>query len=158
MFRTAKLLAVGALAAGLSVCAAQAQDRVQAGQLTCDVSAGIGLIIGSQRSMNCTFTPSIPGQIEYYTGTISKLGIDLGVTSNSVMVWLVWAPTTRPLGALAGNYAGATAEATVVAGLGANVLVGGSNQTVALQPLSLSGQVGLNVAAGVAGLQLQFVR
>ena len=137
---------------------AQAQDRVQSGSLTCDVSAGIGLIIGSQRNVSCTFTPSLPGPIEYYTGTISKLGVDLGVTAGGVMVWLVFAPTSRPVGALAGTYVGGSAEASVIAGVGANALVGGSNRAVALQPLSVSGQVGLNIAAGVAGLDLRFVR
>ena len=137
---------------------AQAQDRVQSGSLTCDVSAGIGLIIGSQRNVSCTFTPSLPGPIEYYTGTISKLGVDIGVTAGGVMVWLVFAPTSRPVGALAGTYVGGSAEASVIAGVGANALVGGSNRSVALQPLSVSGQVGLNIAAGVAGLDLRFVR
>jgi hypothetical protein len=137
---------------------AQAQDRIAAGSLTCDVSAGIGVIIGSRRSVNCTFAPSLPGPVEYYTGTITKLGVDIGVTSGSVMVWLVYAPTTRPLGALAGTYGGATAEATFAVGLGANVLIGGSNRTVALQPISVSGQTGLNVAAGVAELDLRFAR
>jgi len=137
---------------------AQAQDRVQSGSLTCDVSAGIGLIIGSQRNVSCTFTPSLPGPIEYYTGTISKLGVDIGVTGGGVMVWLVFAPTNRPVGALAGTYVGGSAEASVIAGVGANALVGGSNRSVALQPLSVSGQVGLNIAAGVAGLDLRYVR
>lgn len=136
----------------------QAQERVAAGSLTCDVSAGIGLIIGSQRNVSCTFTPSTPGPIEYYTGTISKLGVDIGVTTGGVMVWAVYAPTNRPAGALAGTYAGAAAEASVIAGLGANALVGGSNRTIALQPFSVQGQVGLNIAAGVAGLNLSYVR
>ncbi len=137
---------------------ANAQDRVAVGSLTCDVSAGFGVIIGSRKAVNCTFAPSLPGPVEYYTGTITKLGVDIGITSGSVMVWLVYAPTTRPLGALAGSYGGATAEATFVAGLGANVLVGGSNRTVALQPVSVQGQTGLNVAGGVAQLDLAFVR
>jgi hypothetical protein len=156
MFRnviTAAALVLAALSGS-----AQAQDRVQSGSLTCDVSAGIGLIIGSQRNVSCTFTPSSPGPIEYYTGTISKLGIDLGVTTGGVMVWLVFAPTTRPVGALQGTYAGAAAEASVVAGIGANALIGGSNRTVTLQPFSVQGQVGLNIAAGVAGLDLNWVR
>lgn len=157
MFRIVLTLASLAIAAAFSG-SASAQDRVQAGSLTCDVSAGIGLIIGSQRSVNCSFTPSVPGPIEYYSGTISKLGVDVGATARSVMVWLVWAPTNRPVGGLTGSYGGATAEATVVAGLGANVLVGGSNRTVALQPLSVTGQTGLNVAAGVAELDLRFMR
>jgi hypothetical protein len=137
---------------------AAAQDRVQAGTLGCDISAGIGLILGSQRTLNCTFTPATPGPVEYYTGTISKFGIDVGTTTGGTMTWLVYAPTSRPLGGLAGDYGGATAEATVGAGLGANVLLGGSNHTVALQPLSVQGQTGFNVAAGVAGLQLSYTR
>jgi hypothetical protein len=46
----------------------------------------------------------------------------------------------------------------VVAGVGANVLIGGSNRTVTLQPVSFQGQSGLNVAAGVAGIDLRWVR
>jgi hypothetical protein len=156
MFRT--IITSAALVLAALTGSAQAQDRVQSGSLTCDVSAGIGLIIGSQRNVSCTFTPSLPGPIEYYTGTISKLGVDLGVTAGGVMVWLVFAPTNRPVGALAGTYVGGSAEASVVAGVGANALLGGSNRSVALQPLSVSGQVGLNIAAGVAGLELRYVR
>jgi hypothetical protein len=156
MFRT--FITAAALVLAALSGSAQAQERVQAGQLTCDVSAGIGLIIGSQRNVSCTFTPATPGPIEYYTGSISKLGIDLGVTTGGVMVWLVWSPTNRPVGGLTGNYVGASAEASVVAGLGANALIGGSNRSVALQPLSVQGQVGLNIAAGVAGLELRYVR
>jgi hypothetical protein len=135
-----------------------AQDRVAVGTLTCDVSAGFGLIIGSQRSVNCTLAPAVPGPVEYYGGTITKVGVDIGVTSSAVMVWLVYAPTNRPIGALQGNYVGATGEATFVVGLGANVLVGGSNRSVALQPVSIQGQTGFNVAGGVAELALRFNR
>jgi hypothetical protein len=156
MFRT--FITAAALALAALSGSAQAQERVQAGSLTCDVSAGIGLIIGSQRNVSCTFTPSSPGPIEYYTGTISKIGIDLGVTAGGVMVWLVFSPTNRPVGGLSGNYVGGSAEASVIAGVGANALIGGSNRAIALQPLSVSGQVGLNIAAGVAGLDLRYVR
>jgi len=137
---------------------AVAQERVQAGTLGCDISAGIGLIIGSQRTVSCTFTSSTPGPVEFYTGTISKFGLDIGATTGGVMTWVVYAPTSRPAGGLAGNYGGASAEASLVAGLGANVLVGGSSRTVALQPLSVQGQMGINVAAGVAGLHLRYMR
>ena len=156
MFRT--FITSAALVLAALTGSAQAQDRVQSGSLNCDVSAGIGLIIGSQRNVSCTFTPSLPGPIEYYTGTISKLGVDLGVTTGGVMVWLVFAPTNRPVGALAGNYVGGSAEASVVAGVGANALLGGSNRSVALQPLSVQGQVGLNVAAGVGALELHLAQ
>jgi hypothetical protein len=150
------LTAAAALAT--SIGPAQAQERVQAGTLGCDISGGIGLIIGSQRALNCSFTPSLPGPAEFYVGTLTKFGVDIGVTGGGVMVWLVYAPTSRPAGALAGSYGGATAEATVVAGVGANVLLGGSNRTVTLQPVSFQGQSGLNVAAGVAGIDLRWVR
>lgn len=154
-----RMIGLAAAAAAVMLCGPTlAQERTQVGTLGCDVSAGIGFIVGSQRTVNCTFTPSVPGPIEVYTGSISKFGLDVGATSGGGMVWLVYAPTTRPAGALAGSYAGASAEATVVAGLGANVLVGGSNRTVALQPVSVQSQTGLNLAVGVAGLELRFMR
>jgi len=155
-FAGVALTAAAALAT--SIRPAQAQERVQAGRLGCDISSGIGLIIGSQRALNCSFTPSLPGPVEFYVGTLTKFGVDIGATGGGVMVWLVYAPTSLPAGALAGSYGGATAEATVVAGVGANVLIGGSNRTVTLQPVSFQGQSGLNVAAGVAGIDLRWVR
>jgi hypothetical protein len=137
---------------------AQQVDRTKVGTLTCDISGGIGMIIASKKDLPCMFTPAHPGPREVYVGDISKIGIDLGATTGGQMVWAVFAPTTEHYGALSGTYVGATAEATIGAGLGANVLVGGSNRTVALQPLSVQGQTGLNVAAGVAGLTLRPAR
>jgi hypothetical protein len=152
---------LGALIFGLALAfspgSAQAQ-RVRAGILNCDVSAGIGLIIGSQRQVNCLFTPDLPGPQEAYYGNITKFGLDLGATAGGALVWAVYADTSRGYGFLAGDYAGASGEATVAVGLGANVLVGGSNRTVALQPLSVTGQVGLNVAVGVANLSIRPAR
>ena len=133
-------------------------NYVQAGVLDCDVSAGIGLIITSNKEVTCLFKPVNNAPQEVYIGGISKFGLDLGATGRGQMLWSVYAPTNRPFGALAGNYVGATAEATVAVGLGANVLVGGSNQTITLQPLSVQGQVGLNIAAGVAELRLRTVQ
>jgi hypothetical protein len=153
---SAVAVATAALMSGAAM--AQPIQRVQAGTLSCDISGGIGLIIGSQRTLSCAFTPSIPGPVEFYAGTLTKLGVDIGITAGGVMVWAVYAPTTRPGGALAGAYGGATAEASVIAGVGANVLIGGSNRTIQLQPLSVQGQAGLNVAAGVAGIDLRWVR
>jgi Protein of unknown function (DUF992) len=137
---------------------AQIPDRVQAGTLTCDISGGIGFVIGSQKALNCSFVPTLPGPPEFYSGVINKLGVDLGGTRGGVMVWAVYAPTTRTAGSLAGIYAGASAEITVGAGVGANILVGGSNGTVELQPVSVQQQTGINVAAGVAEIELHFVR
>lgn len=137
---------------------AQGPARTKVGTLTCDISAGIGLIIASKKNVTCMFTPSQPGPREVYTGSISKFGLDVGATAGGEMIWAVFAPTDRKFGALAGQYGGASAEATVGAGLGANVLIGGSNRTVTLQPVSVTGQTGLNLAVGVAGLELHPAR
>ena len=148
-------LAAFAIAAtvALTIPASAQANRTKVGTLSCDISGGIGLIITSKKELTCMFTPSQPGPKEVYVGSITKFGLDLGATVGGEMVWAVYAPTTRKFGALAGDYGGATAEATVGAGLGANVLVGGSDRTVALQPVSVQGQAGLNVAAGVADLR-----
>jgi hypothetical protein len=137
---------------------AQGRERTKVGTLTCDISGGIGLIITSKKDVTCMFTPSQPGPREVYVGSITKFGLDLGATAGGEMIWAVYAPTTRRFGALAGHYGGASAEATVGAGVGANVLVGGSNRTVTLQPISVQGQAGLNLAVGVAGLELRPAR
>lgn len=147
-----------ALAAATATASAQPVQRVKVGTLTCDISAGIGMIIGSRKTVQCLFAPDMPGAEEAYQGSINKLGIDIGATSGGQMVWIVFAPTTLTFGALAGTYVGATAEATLAVGLGANALIGGSNRTVALQPLSMQGQTGLNIAGGVAELVLDRVR
>jgi hypothetical protein len=152
------VMTASVFAAGMAVAQQPPGERVQAGTLTCDISGGVGFIIGSQKALNCSFVPAVPGPPEFYAGVISKLGIDLGATAGGVMVWAVYAPTTRGAGSLAGTYGGASAEATVGAGVGANVLVGGSNRTVELQPLSVQGQTGINVAAGVAQIELRWVR
>jgi hypothetical protein len=153
---TRTLLALSALALGMG--AAQAQTRpVQIGTLDCDVSGGVGLIVASQKQMRCVFRRS--GQDEIYVGRITRYGLDIGATGPGRMVWSVFAPTTGiGRGALAGAYAGASAQATVGAGVGANVLVGGGRRSFSLQPLSVQGQTGLNLALGVAGLDLALAR
>ena len=146
------------IAAAVWQAPASAQERVQVGTLECDISAGLGFIIGSQKRLSCLFVPAQPGPQEVYEGVINKFGLDLGATAGGKMVWAVYAPTDRWRNALAGSYVGASADASVGIGGGANVLVGGSNRTVALQPLSLQGQVGLNLAIGVADLELRPLR
>ncbi len=131
--------------------------RVQIGTLNCSLSSSIGMVVGSQRNVNCLFKAD-GGPDEAYTGTLTRVGLDVGVTSGGAIIWGVFASTNRYVGMLTGTYAGASAEASIAAGLGANVLVGGSNRTVALQPLSVQGQVGLNAAAGVSALDLHLAR
>jgi hypothetical protein len=153
----AVLIAVAALA----ICATDPVDaqprRVQVGSLACSISAGVGLLVASQRNVSCNFQPD-NGPPEAYTGTITRVGVDVGFTTGGAMVWGVFTDTNRYAGMLSGTYAGATAEATIAAGLGANVLIGGSNHSVALQPLSVQGQVGLNVAAGIGALELHLAQ
>jgi hypothetical protein len=137
--------------------AASAQSGVKVGNLTCNVSSGFGFVFGSSRGLNCTFAG--PLGIEYYTGTINKFGVDIGYTTGGVMVWTVVAPTAQLVpGSLAGGYAGATASATIGVGVGANALIGGSGNTIALQPLSIEGNQGLNVAGGIGAISLAPVR
>jgi hypothetical protein len=151
--------AIGALglAAGVLAIAAPAEAQgVRIGVLTCNVSSGFGFVFGSSRALNCTFSPS-QGRPEHYTGSISRFGVDIGYIQAGVIVWGVFAPAANPApGSLAGNFGGATAGATVGVGLGANVLVGGSNNSIALQPVSIEGTTGLNVAAGIAAMSLTF--
>jgi hypothetical protein len=139
---------IAALAAGPG----SAQTRIKTGTLVCDISGGFGMIIASKKAVACTFR-STSGREETYSGTFTTVGIDIGVTTAETVVWAVFQPADQPW-SLSGTYVGATAEATVVAGLGANVLVGGSANSVALQPVSVSSQTGLNIAAGIGGLAL----
>src|SRR5258707_13634002 len=138
-----KAIAAAALALALASSGPAAAQRIKAGMLNCDVSAGWGWVIGSVKSVSCLFTPDLPGPQEAYVGSISKFGVDIGATGRQHMAWGVYAETWGGRGALAGDYAGPTGQGTVAVGLGANVLVGGSNGTVALHPLSRTGQTGL---------------
>lgn len=159
MFRNLGLV-TGALGLTLAMLSgsgpAQAQGGVQVGSLTCNVSGGWGFVFGSSKAMRCTFARA-GGPPEHYAGSINKFGVDIGYTQGGVLVWGVFAPTANLApGALSGNFVGATGSATVGVGAGANVLVGGSNRTISLQPLSIEGNTGLNVAAGVASMSLRY--
>lgn len=154
-----KIIGLAAAAAVAMVATtAGARERTQVGELRCDIAGGIGLVLGSQKDVNCTFVSASHHHAEHYVGTLTRIGVDLGVSNGAVMVWGVYAPTERRAGALAGSYGGATADASVGAGAGANVLVGGNDRTVELQPVSVEGDTGVNLAAGVAGLELHLAR
>ena len=143
-----------AMIVGASAEHARAQSAIEVGMLSCTVAGGVGFIFGSSKDMSCRFEH--PGGVERYSGTISKFGIDIGITGKAYMRWAVLAPRTNlQPGALEGNYGGATAEATAGLGIGANALVGGGN-SITLQPLSVQGQTGLNVAAGIASMKLRY--
>ncbi|MGD0288947.1 MAG: DUF992 domain-containing protein [Candidatus Binataceae bacterium] len=145
-------------AIGLCVPSAHAQDKatVRAGYLTCHVASGWGFVFGSSRDVKCAYARD-KNYTEYYTGSITKFGADIGYLSSAVILWAVVAPTSNlNPGALAGHYGGATASVALGVGAGANVLVGGFKTSIALQPVSIEGQNGLNVAAGIAELSLKF--
>ena len=148
--------ALGFVAGALAVGSPAQAQGVRAGMLTCNVSGGFGFIFGSTKSVNCSFSPP-GGPPQHYVGSIDKFGVDIGYTKEGVLLWTVLAPTTSPApGSLAGSYGGVAASATAGVGVGANVLVGGSGSTISLQPLSIEGNTGLNVAAGVAALTLTY--
>ena len=154
-----KLLATAAAAAFALVGAAgaaQAASSVKVGVLTCDVEPGLGFVIGSDKSLDCWFKPSKGGKTEHYSGSIKKLGIDVGYTAKTKIAWLVFAAEKAPnkKHALAGTYVGASHEVTLGLGLGGNWLIGGSNKSFALQPWSIQGQVGLNWSLTWTDLEL----
>ena len=143
---------VGLLAAAH---AQQPIQRVEVGVLECRGGASVGFIVGSVTNLGCVLrVDGMPD--DRYIATIRKVGVDLGITQESALAWGVYAPVARlGPGDLSGNYAGAQGSASVGVGVGGNVLVGGSSNSIALQPLSVQGQVGLNVAAGLESLELR---
>jgi hypothetical protein len=151
-FGVAAVCLMSALSAVPSYSAAN--GGVKVGVLTCNVDGGFGIILGSSKDVHCNYVPNAGGG-ERYNGSITKIGVDIGYTRGGILVWNVVAPASNVApGALAGNYGGVTGGATVGVGLGANVLIGGLNKSFALQPVSIEGNTGLNVAAGIAELSL----
>lgn len=152
-------VAAGCLAAALvaSVGAASAQNaKPVAGTLTCKGKGTVGMILGSKEGLSCSYNPAGKTPPQSYSGTLTKYGLDLGFSGETIMIWTILGSSSElPGGALAGNYAGVSADAAVGLGVGANALVGGSNNSIVLQPLSVEGQTGLNIAVGVAELSLR---
>jgi hypothetical protein len=129
---------------------------VNVGSLQCTVAGGMGFVFGSSKALDCLLVRT-DGLAEHYSGTVKRFGVDIGFTKEAHIVWVVFAPGQISKGALAGAYAGATASAAVGVGVGANVLIGGSQKQITLQPVSVEGSVGLNVAAGLAEVELKAV-
>lgn len=152
MTKTIRILAATAVMAAFAPVAGVAKPVVRAGELICNVAGGTGMILTSEKAMTCRYD-ALGGGVAFYTGTIRKFGLDIGTTTEGGMIWAVVEPALRP-GGLNGTYGGVTAEATVGVGAGANVLVGGNDGGVTLQPLSVQGQTGVNLAVGVAALTL----
>ena len=144
-----------ALALAIAMAPATAQDRTRVGTLTCNIAPGVGLVVGGQRQLSCFYASARGRAREAYEGTVSTLGLDIGATSGGQMAWAVFAPTTLPRAALAGTFTGATAGGTVGAGASANVLVGGPDRRVIMQPVSVQAQTGVNIAAGVSTMELR---
>jgi len=149
-------LALGVVVATSAPLAAQQDGTTKVGLLRCQTAPAVGLVVGSHQKLRCDFTPDNGGVGESYTGHVNRLGVDVGVRGGGIMTWAVIAPTTglHPH-ALAGKYVGAAGDVSLGLGAGAKVLVGGSHRTVTLQPLSVEGQVGVNLALAVAGLTLR---
>jgi hypothetical protein len=141
---------------GLTAAPAMAQSGVKAGLLSCRTGPSVGLIVGSHQRIHCRFDPDNGSPSEAYSGSITRVGLDVGIRAGGVMGWAVYAPTTAiHHNALIGHYVGASGDISLGVGAGGKLLVGGSHHTVSLQPLALSGQVGVNLALGVAGLTLR---
>jgi hypothetical protein len=149
-----KFLTCAALIGAVGIAVPAQADGVKVGTLTCHQASGFGLILGSTRSVRCIFSNG--EREERYHGSITKAGVDIGYQGAGTLVWSVIAPHyDTPRGALAGHYGGVTAGAALGVGVGANGLVGGSDRSVALQPVSVEGTTGLEVAAGIGGMTLE---
>jgi hypothetical protein len=156
---TLRVLCLSAIAAALLMAAAVptgAKADVQVGGLSCRSGGGVGFVVGAVLNFDCVFVPSVGGRPQHYVAQIRRIGVDLGYSQNVSMGWAVFSATSyiHP-GDLTGNYGGVQGSATVGVGLGANALVGGSNNAFALQPVSGQAQTGLSVSAGFAGLELR---
>ncbi|MFS8039313.1 DUF992 domain-containing protein [Xanthobacter sp. AM11] len=151
-------LAMSVLAGAASPAAAQSAAKVQSGMLVCKVAPSVGFVLGSMREMMCEFrnTSVQPYVVKSrYKGTIARFGIDIGVLAADTLAWAVFAPTANPVPSdIAGTYVGVSADAAWTIGGGTNVLLGGSNNQIALQTVSLEGMIGADVAVGVADLTL----
>ncbi len=133
-------------------------NTIRQGFLTCRTAPTVGLIVGSRQRMNCEFR-SNTGWTQRYSGVMNRIGLDVGITAGGVMSWAVLASTSSiPRGALTGRFVGASGDVSLGVGLGANVLLGGTRKSVSLQPVSVEGQIGVNLALGVAGLTLRPVK
>jgi hypothetical protein len=143
-------------AALLGAAAMPALAGAKVGTLSCDVSRGVGMILMQKQSLSCVFRPDRGGAPDYYTGRIDEFGIAIGEVAAGHLIWGVIAPDSGvPQGALAGSYGGIGAQATVGAGVGANMLIGGTGRAFSLQPLSVEGQTGINIAGGITTVTLQ---
>ena len=155
MKRTTMICALACTAIAATGTPAASQSRIQAGVLECRGAPSAGYLLGSVHPLQCWFRSNYGPRYPYY-GLVRRFGLDIGFTQQSTLGWAVFAPTRQiGPGDLAGNYGGLTAGAAVVVGGNANALVGGSENSFALQPLSFEGQTGLNVAVGVASLELR---
>ena len=147
--------AIAVVGFGIASAADAAPAGIKVGELTCNVASGWGFVFGSSKDLHCTFRGN-NRHADHYVGSVSKFGVDIGYTEGGVLVWGVFAPSSDVrAGALEGDYAGASASATVGVGVGANVLVGGLDKSIDLQPLSVEGNKGLNVAAGIGAISLR---
>lgn len=154
VLRAMPLALAGIVTALAAPVPAQAANAV-IGTLTCHSKGSIGMILGSKESLRCAFKPANGGPADHYRASITKYGLDLGVKSESTMIWTVLGSTSFRHDALVGDYAGVSAEAAVAVGAGANALLGGSKHSVVLQPLSVEGQTGVNLAVGVTELKIR---
>ena len=156
-----KLIMSAAIVAGTCVIGSAAQAApggVKVGVLTCNVEPGWSYVVGSTRPLECSYAPN-HGHGEHYVGKVQKVGVDIGYVDGATIVWAVIAPTSdvRP-GALEGDYGGASASVAVGVGAGANVLIGGFDKSITLQPISIEGQTGVNLAAGITAITLDHAR
>jgi hypothetical protein len=151
----ATLFGVAIVTLAASLATANAQQRLQIGVLECEGGQNVGFVVGSVASLECVFQAE-GRRPEAYLATVHRFGVDLGFTQQTRFSWAAYGPTRSiGRGGLAGQYGGVGANASVGVGFGGNFLLGGAANSYALQPVSVQGQTGLNVAAGIADVGLE---
>jgi uncharacterized protein DUF992 len=153
----AAALVIAAMVLPFEAVAEPAQRATQLGTLVCRLGPRVGLVIGSRQRLKCRYTQIGSGRVENYVGRVTRFGLDLGITTGGIMRWRVLARTRgQQNGALSGQYVGASADASLGVGIGGKFLIGGTRRSIMLQPVSVVAKVGVNIAAGVTGLNLRF--
>ena len=106
--------------------------------------------------MDCRFTAEGRAPSENYSGNMTTVGLDLGFTAGGALTWAVYASTQNMMrGSLAGSYKGASGSISAGVGVGENFLLGGSANSVALQPWSVEGTTGVNASLGLSNMDLR---
>ena len=133
-----------------------ANSRIYIGSLTCNVGGSTGYLLGSAKPLDCVFLAKDGVSTAQYTGTIDKVGIDIGYTKAVHTIWRVYSlGSTRGPRDLSGNYIGEQGTAAVGSQAGGNWIYGGPNAEIGMLASGVVKDAGYNLATGVAAMTIR---